>query len=203
MSFKKNFLYTELIKKPAKKILCFLRGVRSGSNTFISLKAEIVNPVKIELGSNVAVEKHARLVCIGDSCGIRVGDDTFILPYALLKADHGRIRIGKNCTVNDYTVLLGRGDLIIGDDVRIAPHCVIVAMNHIYKNPDVPISSQGMSSKGITIEDDVWIGASAVILDGVKIGKGSVVGAGSVVAESIPAYSVAAGVPAKIIKQRK
>jgi acetyltransferase-like isoleucine patch superfamily enzyme len=150
----------------------------------------------------VAIERYVRLVADGDSAEINIGDGTYIYPYVLIKAYNGKINIGKNCTVNDYSILYGHGDLIIGDDVHIAAHTVIVPMNHIYQDPKVPISQQGISKIGVTIEDDVWIGVSTVILDGVKIGKGAVIGAGAVVTKSVPAYSVAAGVPARVIKQR-
>lgn len=196
-------LYAEFIKKPAKKFICLCRGVKSGTNTFVSWKAQIVNPRKIELGSDVVIESYARLIAIGDSAEIKIRDNTYIHPYVLIKADNGKIIIGKDCTVNDFSILYGHGDLIIGDDVHIAAHTVIVPMDHNYEDPHIPISQQGTSKIGVTIEDGVWIGTSVVILDGVKIGKGSVIGAGAVVTESIPAYSVAVGVPAKVIKQRK
>jgi len=202
MSFK-DAVYTNFIKVAAKKMVCFLKRVKSGTDTSISWKAQIFNPRKIKLGSSVVIERYARLFAYGDSAEIIIQDNAYIHSYALIKADNGKIRIGKNCTVNDYSILYSHGDLIIGDDVHIAAHVVIVPMNHIYQDPEVPISQQGISKIGVTIEDDVWIGVSAVILDGVKIGKGAVIGAGAVVTKSVPAYSVAAGVPAVVIKQRK
>jgi acetyltransferase-like isoleucine patch superfamily enzyme len=120
----------------------------------------------------------------------------------MLSTSGGWIKIGNNCTVNSFAVLYGHGGLEIGNGVRISAHVVIVPMNHIYKNPAIPIWMQGETRKGIKIEDDVWIGAGAKVLDGVKIGKGSVIGAGAVVTEDIPSYSVAVGVPAKVIKKR-
>ena len=203
MAFRGSFLYTEMIKKPIKKLICLTRGVKSGTNTFISWRAEIINPKKIELGSDAVIERYARLVANGDLAEIKLGDNTYLHPYVLLKADNGKINIGKNCTVNDYAILYGHGGLIIGDDVHIGAHVVISPVDHIYLDPNVAISKQGISKVGITIEDDVLICASAVILDGTRVGKGCVIGAGAVVTESIPPYSVAAGVPARVIKQRK
>jgi len=75
-------------------------------------------------------------------------------------------------------------------------------MNHIYKDPKTPIRLQEIRAIGIIIEDDVWLGVGSTVLDGVTIGKGSVIGAGAVVTKDIPPYSIAVGVPAKVIKKR-
>ena len=97
----------------------------------------------------------------------------------------------------------GQGGIRIGDGVYTGPMVQILAVNHIYDNPNIPIREQGITAQGIVIEDDVWIGASAVILDGVTIGRGSVIGAGAVVTQDIPPYSLAVGSPAKPIKDRR
>ena len=73
----------------------------------------------------------------------------------------------------------------------------------MFSDPEMLIHEQGMIGLGIKIEDDVWIGAGAIILDGVTIGRGSVIGAGAVVTKNIPPYSVAVGVPARVIKKRE
>ena len=196
-------IYSRFIKIPVKRIVCATRGVKSGSNTFISPRAEISNPKSVTMGSDVVVEKYSRLIANGDSGSITIGDNVYIQPYVLIKANGGKIRIGNNCFVNDQSMLFGHGGLTIGNDVHISPGVMTIPMNHVYKNPDVLISDQGETRKGIIIEDDVWIGAKVVILDGVTIGKGSVIGAGAVITKSVPPYSVAMGVPAKVVKQRK
>jgi acetyltransferase-like isoleucine patch superfamily enzyme len=104
--------------------------------------------------------------------------------------------------VNAYCVLLGHGGLEVGNFVRIAPHCVIAAMNHVFSDPERLIIEQGLRYEGIRIEDDVWLGAHVTVLDGCTVGRGSVVAAGAVVTESIPPLSVAAGCPARVIKRR-
>jgi acetyltransferase-like isoleucine patch superfamily enzyme len=196
-------IYSRFIKIPAKRIICAMRGVRSGSNTYISPRAEISNPNRVTMGSNVVVEKYSRLIANGDSGSITIGDNVYIQPYVLIKANSGKIRIGNGCSVNDGSMLFGHGGLTIGNDVHISPGVVMVPMNHVYKDPNIIISEQGETREGIIIEDDVWVGAKVVILDGVTIGKGSVIGAGAVVTKSVPSYSVAVGSPAKVIKQRK
>jgi acetyltransferase-like isoleucine patch superfamily enzyme len=201
MSIKRNIMYQTIIKIPIKKILCAFRGVKNGTNTFISPRAQIVIRGKITLGSDVVVEARSRLVAIKGGT-IEIGDRGYIYPYALIKADNGKVVLGEDCSVHDYSVLYGRGDLIIGNSVRIATGVVIVPYNHIYLDSTTPIYCQGTTAKGVAIEDDVWIGARAIILDGVNIGKGSIIGAGAVVTKSILPFSVAVGNPAKVIKKR-
>ena len=128
--------------------------------------------------------------------------------------------LGKYSVVEDFSCLNNAvGDLIIGDYTRIglgntiigpatighhvnlAQNVTVTGLNHNYQDADKRIDEQVMSTLRVTIEDDVWIGANAVILPGVTLGKHSVVAAGSVVSRSVPPYSVCAGSPAKVIKQ--
>jgi acetyltransferase-like isoleucine patch superfamily enzyme len=95
------------------------------------------------------------------------------------------------------------GGLRIGNDVRIAAHCVVIPANHIYEDPDRPICRQGLTKSGIVIGDDVWIGTNVTILDGTNIGKGAVIAAGAVVRGNLDPMTVYAGVPAHCIKTRK
>lgn len=94
------------------------------------------------------------------------------------------------------------GDLIIGSNVMISPYCMITATIHNFNDKNIPIQLQGLSSKKIVIDDDVWIGGKSIILPGVTIGKGSIVAAGSVVTKDVPSFSIVGGVPAKILKYR-
>jgi acetyltransferase-like isoleucine patch superfamily enzyme len=186
-----------------KKLLCVIRGVGgSGSNVYISPFSSLRNPGKIFLGHNVVLEQHCRLWANGKEARIAVGENTTICPYALLKCNRGKIVLGKGCSVNDYSILYGYGGITIGDDVHIAAHTVIVASEHDYRLLGRENFSDDVQGKGIVIEDHVWIGANVVILDGVRIGTGSVIGAGAVVSGDVPADSIAAGVPARVIKKR-
>ena len=85
----------------------------------------------------------------------------------------------------------------------ISPHNDIVDFNHVYQNPDKSINQQGFVTQKIKIEEDVWIGSGCKILMGVTIGKGAVVGAGSVVTKDVPPYHVVVGNPAQTIKRRR
>ena len=155
----------------------------------------------ISIGKKVVIESGVTIRCqyggkisIGDYCQISRG--------VQLLTHGGNIKIGNNSTINPYVIIYGQGGTTIGDGVRIAAHCTIVPSNHIFKDINTYIYKQGLSKKGISIEDDVWIGSGVRILDGIIIRKGCVIGAGSVLTESTEPYSIYVGVPAKKMKQR-
>ena len=121
----------------------------------------------------------------------------------------GNVRMGKDCSVQAYSIVIGygapdeeQGIIELGEGVRIAPQVSMLSGNHRFEDLSVPIRRQGHSFAPIKIGDDVWIAAGARIMAGVTIGKGCVVAAGAVVTKDLPNYSVAAGVPARIIKTR-
>ena len=172
-------------------------------NYFIRRKYLSMNPC-VSIGKGCDIEYDAQLLTMdkwgsGDIC---IGSNSYIGHNAqIIPAGQGVI-IGCNTTINSYTVIYGQGGVKIGNGVRIAAHCVIVPSNHIFDNPHEYIYKQGMSCKGILIEDDVWIGAGVKVLDGVRIGKGCVIGANSVVTHSTEPYGVYVGIPARKIKSR-
>lgn len=160
-------------------------------------------PENVHLAEGVVVDAFARIHCHKTGY-ISVGRDTYLGPGSFLHTgkEGGKVILGSNCTVQAYSMVQGHGGCIIGNDVRIAPHTVITAANHVFTDTSRPIREQGLTKKGITIEDDVWIGASCMILDGVTIGKQSVLGAGSVVTKSLPPGSVAVGSALRMLGSR-
>jgi len=172
-----------------------------GSGVTISRSAYIPYPKTINVGSFVHLADYCAL--ISRTAKIIIGDRTTVNTYARVQATDGDIKFGQDCTLNYFSMVVsGPGGVKIGNGVRIGPQTLLLGANHIFEAGDIPIWEQGMSSKGIVIEDDVWIGGNVTVLDGVDIGKGSVVGAGAVVTESVPPYVVAVGVPAKVIRER-
>ena len=114
---------------------------------------------------------------------------------------HAFIRIGANSLIGEMNVLRGQGGIAIGDRVYTAPLVQMLAVNHVFDDPSRPMVEQGITADGIVIEDDVWIGAGAIITDGVRVSKGSVVAAGAVVTADVPPYTVVGGIPAKVIRK--
>ena len=96
-----------------------------------------------------------------------------------------------------------QGEVIIGNDVMMAPNVAIIAVNHNYDRIDIPMNKQGKKEKPINICDDVWLGYGSKILSGVTVNKGAIVGAGSVVTKDVPEYSIVGGNPARVIKMRR
>lgn len=158
------------------RIFTFLKFHRLSNPIYIGKNSDIKGNVKI-LGS----------VVLDDNVEIRNRTSKDLVIYM-------------GCSFNRNSVV--RGNVIIKENVAIGPNTVIIGANHNFENISVPINKQGSNSKGILIECNVWIGANVTVLDGVTIGEGSVIGAGSVVSKSIPAFSVAVGVPCRVIKTR-
>jgi acetyltransferase-like isoleucine patch superfamily enzyme len=161
-------------------------------------------PDHIHLKRGVYIDQQAYLHAT--PAGIEVGENSIIMHGAVLHVynfrdlPHAGIKIGRDSLVGEYTVIRGQGGVTIGDRVYTSPFTQIIAVNHVFDDPEVPFVDQGITAEGIHIEDDVWLGANAVITDGVRIGKGSVVAAGAVVTKDVPPHTVVAGVPARPIK---
>jgi carbonic anhydrase/acetyltransferase-like protein (isoleucine patch superfamily) len=126
-----------------------------------------------------------------------LGEASWIAGHALVRGD---VEFGAHTTVNPYAMISGK--VRCGDGVRIASHVSIVGFNHGFDDPTTPIHKQKHETLGITIEDDVWIGANAVVLDGVTVGKGAVIAAGAVVSKDVPPLAIVGGVPAKVVRYR-
>lgn len=127
-----------------------------------------------------------------------IGKRSVIEDFACINNAVGEIQIGNNTRIGLHNTIIG--PVHIGSQVNLAQGVVISGLNHNYQNTNKPISEQGVYTSLITISDDVYIGANAIIAAGVTIGKHCVIGAGSVVTKNIPDYSVAVGNPAKVIK---
>ena len=155
-----------------------------------------------KVGKNVKFYGGIRIV--GNSPdAIKIGDNVRVLRGVTISTTpNGQICIGNNCHIGESTIIFSDIGVTIGDNVIIGPQNIIVDFDHLYENVNTPINQQGINRKTVVIEEDVWISSHCVITRGVRIGKGAVIGAGSVVTKSIPAYSVAGGIPGRIIKKR-
>ena len=145
-------------------------------------------------GTGVVIQGFSN-IHMGSGCGFN--------RHASLYAARGRITLGDNVFVGDFTSINANdAQVSIGDNVAIGPMVVVQGANHRFDNMDIPIVEQGHVASFVVIEDNVWIGAHAVILPGVRISSGAVVAAGAVVNKDVPANAVVGGIPAKILKYR-
>lgn len=136
------------------------------------------------IGNNVTIGSCSRLV----------------ESYSLSQAGNF-IRLGDNVGIGDFTHIGGGGVVEIGNDTIIGAYFSCHPSNHVYSDSTILIRNQGVTRQGIRVGNNCWIGAKVTVLDGVSIGENYVVGAGSVVTKSIPANSLVAGVPARVIRQ--
>ena len=193
---------------------------------------EFVQPRNIEIGHNVTINRGVYIssaatnktqegknrVCLEE--GVNLGFDVQINTFGkssqiylrkqvnldrgvdLRALDGGYIEIDESTYIGPYTCMAGPGAIAIGKNCLIGSHSGIYANNHNFADLEHNIAEQGITCQGITLEDDCWLGTGVKVLDGVTIGQGSVIGAGAVVTKDIPPYSVAVGVPAKVISRR-
>ena len=175
---------------------------------FIGKNVSILYPKNLFIGRDTIIEDGVEINCLSID-GIKFGDRVTIGKYAIIRPSNiygGPIGeglvMGNNSNIGPYNYIGCSGKITIGNNVMLAPRVSIYAENHVFENPNITIKAQGVTKMNVVIEDDCWIAANAIILAGVTIGKGSVVAAGSVVNEDVPAFSVVAGVPARVIKSR-
>jgi acetyltransferase-like isoleucine patch superfamily enzyme len=176
-----------------------------GGNVIFGKSITIRHPKKIFLGDNVVIDDYAVLDAKGtDNNRILIGDNVMIGRSSVISCKNGNIAIGDNSNIAMNCFIQSAKEVNIGKNVLFAAYCYVIGGgDHKTDRTDIPIIAQGQTVQGIRIEDNCWIGASVNVLDGVTIGRDSIIGTGSVVTKSVPEFSVAVGVPAKILKNRK
>ena len=194
----------------------FLRGLKirfwiksAKGLLLVGKNVRLFYPKNLQVGYNTIIEDGAEINCLSQQ-GIKLGNRVTIGKYAIIRPSNiyggpigEGLTMGDNSNIGPYNYIGCSGKITIGNNVMLAPRVSIYAENHVFDHPELLIRDQGVEKKEVIIEDDCWIAANSIILAGVTIGQGSVVAAGSVVTENVPAYSVVAGVPAKFIKSRK
>ena len=177
---------------------------RIGSSVYLQDGVEFLGADAIEIGNGTYIFKGVRIDGRGHKNNrIQLENGVVIEHNVVIGAlDNTRIHIGEDTFIGPSACIAGPGNITIGKHCLIAAHTGIYANNHNFTNPTQLIKYQGITSQGIVIEDDCWLGDGVKVLDGVTIGRGSVIGAGAVVTKDIPPFSVAVGVPARVIKTR-
>ena len=151
---------------------------KAGENLKIAENVKILQPELVSIGDNVEFYYGVYIQPCGKE--VAIGSGTHFAPYGVL---YGPLEVGENCA--------------------IAAHVVLASVQHTHTDVDTPFVKQPVDQRKITIQDNVWIGANAVITPGITIGTGSIIGAGAVVTKDVEPYSVMGGVPARLIRKRK
>ena len=171
-----------------------MNQVETRPRWFIRLLA----PLYQHRGKNSVIHRSARM----DTPPYRkfsLGDYSVIESFACINNAVGDVIIGNHTRIGLHNTIIG--PVKIGNNVNLAQGITVTALNHNFSDSNKRIDEQGVSTSPVIIEDDVWIGANAVVLPGVTIGNHCVVAAGAVVTKDVPPHSLVAGVPAKVIKQ--
>jgi acetyltransferase-like isoleucine patch superfamily enzyme len=171
-----------------------MNQVETRPRWFIRLLA----PLYQHRGKHAVIHRSARM----DTPPYRkfyLGDYSVVESFACINNAVGDVIIGDHTRIGLHNTIIG--PVTIGSHVNLAQGITITALNHNFSDAEKRIDEQGVNTTPVVIEDDIWIGANAVILPGVTIGQHSVVAAGAIVTKDVPPHSLVAGVPAKVIKQ--
>lgn len=194
----------------------FLRGLweklfmgESSGWVLVGKQVSIRYAAYLQAGKELIIEDYAEInarstqkIILGNR--VTIGKYAIIRPGNLYGGEPGEgLVVGDHSNIGPYCYIGCSGHISIGNNVMISPRVSIYAENHVFDHTDTPIKSQGVKKENVVIEDDCWIASNSILLAGVTIGKGSVVAAGSVVTQDVPPYSVVAGVPARVIKNRR
>ena len=183
----------------------YYRGLlrRMGTNVRIGCGVTFLNPQFISLGDSVTIDDHCTLRAKGEP-GITIDEGTRLQYGVYLDSETaiGYIHVGKRVYIGTGSSLFGHSGLEIGDDTLMAQNITITPYSHKFDDPAQLIKVQGGNTRKMTIGRDCYIGKAVSIVYTADIGEGSVVGSGSVVVRTVPPFSIAVGVPAKVIRKR-
>ncbi|MEN0644952.1 DapH/DapD/GlmU-related protein [Alkalicoccobacillus gibsonii] len=200
-------IFVELLIQRFVAYARFVIIFRQKKLSFIGGSFKTFNKKNIMIGNGVTVEKNVtinaickRKLVIGNN--VTIGENTIIQGSGVITELGEGINLGENVGIGANSFFGCQGGISVGKNVIFGPRVNIHSENHLFDNTAKPIKEQGVSRKGVVIEEDCWIGSGSIILDGVTIEKGCVVAAGSIVNKSVKANTVVAGVPAKEIKKR-
>lgn len=202
---------SSLLALAARRSVWLLRGFMSfplrGVRVFVGANVTLRNKGMLHVSHGVTLGQGCMIDAISTK-GIKLGRNVNIGPYTIIQASGVLTRLGTGCEIGDNSGIGGfssigcGGGVKIGNDVIMGQYISFHSENHITDRTDIPIRKQGVSRKGVVVEDDCWVGAKVTFLDGSHVGRGCIIAAGTVVRGIIPPYSVIAGVPCRVIRSR-
>jgi len=173
------------------------RGVSFGRG--ITLR----HPHKIKIDNDVVIDD----LCVLDAKGLKnngiyIKENVFIGRGSIIYTKDGDITLGRNTNIGFNSMIFSGSNVTLGENTILASFVYIIGGGHDYTRTDIPIAEQDKPSLGITIGGNCWLGAGVKVFDGVSIGEDSIIGAGALVIKDVPPFSIAAGMPARIIRKR-
>ena len=175
-----------------------------GRNVSFGVNVTLRHPRKIRIGDDVAVDDGCVLDAKGAANdGIRIGRRVFLGRNTILACKEGDIVLEDGVNISYQCAVFSASSVRIGADTLLAAYCYVVGGGHEFDRTDVPVIRQGRPSKGVNVGRGAWLGAGAVVLDGVSVGHDAIVGAHAVVTQDVPPFAVAAGSPARVIRDRR
>jgi acetyltransferase-like isoleucine patch superfamily enzyme len=175
-----------------------------GRNVAFGVNVTIRHPHKIAIGDNVVIDDGCCLDAKGtDNRGILIGEGVFVGRNTILSCKNGDIVIDNQANIGFNCEIFSASRVRVGRAVLVAAYTYLVGGDHLYDRTDIPVLQQGRTARGIEVGDHVWLGAHVVVTDGSIIGRDAIVGAGAVVVGEIPEFAVAAGIPAKVMRDRR
>lgn len=205
---------SQLLSIVNDRLLMIFRGLfkrgcfnKVGRSFFVGRRVKVRFAKNAVLGNSATINDYCTINALCKN-GVVIGDNFSLGSHSIIEctgviSDLGEsLHIGNNVGISPFFTLFVRGPVVIGNDVIIGPHVTIVSENHVFEESSMPIRLQGVSRHGIKIGNDCWIGAGAIILDGVTIGDGAIVAAGAVVTKDVEPHAIIGGVPAKLIRYR-
>src|SRR5918992_3161096 len=175
-----------------------------GRNVVFGVGVTLRHPHKIHIGDNVVIDDQCCLDAKGtDNKGITIGTGVFIGRNTILSCKNGDIVIDDRANIGFNCEIFSASRVRVGKSILMAAYTYLVGGDHLYDRIDIPVLEQGRTARGIEVADHVWLGAHVVVTDGSRVGRDAIIGAGAVVVGDVPEFSVAAGIPAKVVRDRR
>jgi len=185
------------------KLYPWLLG-RVGRNVTFGVNVVIRHPHKIHIGDNVVIDDGCCLDAKGtDNRGISIASGVFIGRNTILSCKNGDILLDENANIGFNCEVFSAARVRVGRNVLVAAYTYLVGGDHLYDRTDIPVLQQGRTARGIDVGDNVWLGAHVVVTDGSTVGCDAIVGAGAVVVGEVPAFAIAVGIPATVVRDRR
>ena len=185
------------------KLFPLLLG-RTGRNVTFGTNVTLRHPHKIEIGDDVVIDDGCSLDAKGsDNRGIQIGSGVFVGRNTILSCKNGDIIVDDGANIGFNCEIFSASKVRLGKSTLVAAYTYLVGGDHLYDRVDLPVLEQGRTARGIEVDDNVWLGAHVVISDGARVGRDAIIGAGAVVIGEISPFQIAAGVPAKVLRDRR